>query len=492
MFIPLSIDSVATSKRAYFATDAKMGVMFGVLFTYFILMIFVMQNTTQILVPVALLTFMYIVLLYYMARFYMFEESRLKRTVEELDKNKVVSPNHFNAVQNVTTEGMIKYQYELEIKFALVVYVQRGSKVGVPEGFMEEQVEVLNSFIGGIHRQGWDYDRYEMTKESEVSDILRHSSNRLLTVDSDLLKMFHKLQVEALQVYSTGETSEIVDYYVIYNTKPATLHTFMDIVEEMVQEHFSQSQFFSKVNVLDKRGVENFFKRTIMLDNFDLQNVKRTVEMTDLEDFATISRVFDQYGEEVVEIEGGEERKVKENEDVHDMVNEDIERERRVVEAKEKEYFSRRRREHTRLDKMLINNETFAYEEYKIFSEIFKEGDIQYLSAIMDEHYNNWKKHKIKHEVEDEEIELEEYSSSGEEQGINLMEESYGNSEVSYELYEDDEIDIDEDDYDEIELEDEDEDEYEEEEEYDEDEIEIDDEEIELEYGFLDGERVRK
>lgn len=456
-------------------TNGKMAVMFGILFSYFFLLILVLNNTTY-LIPAVVLTFMYVIVLYYMVRFYMFEESRLKRTVEELDKNKIVSPNHFNAVQNVTTEGMIKYQYELEIKFALVVYVQRGSKVGVPEGFMEEQVDVYNRFIQDIHRKGWNYDRYELSKESEISDILKHSSNRLLKVDNELLAQFQKLQVEALQVYSTGDTNEIVDYFVIYNTKPSTLPTFMELVEEMVGEHFEQSMYFNNVKLLDKEGVEKFFKSTVMLDNFDLQNVKRTVETSDLEDFAVITREFDQYGEEVVSVEGGEVYQSKGKDDVFEGVEREIERERKIVEAKEKEFFSKQKREHKRFDNSVINKEQLAYREYEIFDELFDEDDLEYISNVMDGYYNNWKTHKMKLEEDLEDvIELEDDYA----EDIDLSNEEYGNSEVSYDRFaEDDYIILDEDEF--------------EDEDYEEDELEIDEDEVELPYGFLDGERIRK
>lgn len=401
MFIPLSIDRVESSKLPYFFTNAKVAVMAIIIISYFFLVIPIMDNTTSI-TPVLFLTGIYVVLLYYLVRFYMFEESRLKKLVRELDNNKKSSISYFNSVQGITKQGMIKYQYSLEIKYAMVVYVQRGSKVGVPLGFMEDQINVMNDFLREIHRQGYDFDRYEMTKTYEMSDALKYCANKLLEVEGETLTQFHRLQLEALQHYSMGQSSEIVDYFVIYNTRVSTLKTFKDLLEEIIDENFKASRYFSNVKILDKKGVTDFFSEVIGLDNFDINNVKRMVEHADMSEFAKVSREFDEYGEEVIDIEGDKEYKATGRDDIEVEIKKEEKKENERIKRKVDEFMSKQNRELNRFDKKIINFEQLKQREYEIFDNLFSEENLNLLGEEMNDYYRNWKTHKKELEMDDE------------------------------------------------------------------------------------------
>lgn len=399
MFIPLSIDRVESSKLPYFATNTKIAVMAVVLLSFFFLVIPIIDSTTSLL-PVIFLTVLYIIVLYYLARFYMFEENRLKKLVEALDNNKTSTISYFNSVQSITKQGMIKYQYNLAIKYAMVVYVQRGSKVGVPVGFMDNQISIMSDFLRELHKQGYDYDRYEMTKEYEMSEALKHCANKLLTVDGRTKGQFHKLQVESLQRYSEGQSSEIVDYYVIYNTKVSTLKTFHELLEEIVDENFKASTYFSNVKILDREGVTNFFSQVVGLDNFDINNVKRMVEHADMSEFAKVSREFDEFGEEVVEIEGSKEYKTAGRDDIEYLIKREEEKEKERIYRKVEEYVRKQTRELNRFDKNIISFEELKLREYEIFNTLFEDEDTHLLGEEMNNAYKNWKAHKKMLEME--------------------------------------------------------------------------------------------
>lgn len=341
----------------------------------------------------------------------MFEEPRLKRTVKELDENKQTKPSYFNSIQNTTVDGLIKYQYDTEIKFAYVVYVKRGSKVGVPNGFMAEQIFVENKFLQGISKRYWSYERHEINKKSEISDVVKHASNRLLTVNDDVLTMFHRMQVEALQVWSTGETNEIVDYYVIYNTKVPSLVSFRDNLEELIGDTFGNSNFFS-ASILNQQEVEAFFKDLLMLETFDMKNVKRSVSSVNLSDFAEITREFDEFGNELLDLDFGEKKKraTGNQEDIFEAQEAKDAKERERVKRKEKQFYARQTRELNKFERQLISKDELHEQEYLIFDSLFKEEDLDHLSEDMDKYYNNWRIHIEGDEIseDDDILDLEE------------------------------------------------------------------------------------
>lgn len=401
MFIPLSIDRVETSKMPYFATNAKIAVMASILISYAFLVSFILKNTTS-LVPLYILTGMYIILLYYMVRMYMFEEGRLKKLVKELDKNKVSTSNYFSRVQNVTGKSIIRYQHTADIRYAIIVKVYRGSKVGVPSGFMEQQIEVLNDFLRSLHTHGFSFERYEMNKSYEMSDSLKNSANQLKTVEDDVLLQFHRLQVEALSKYSEGQTSEIVDYFVIYGSKISQIRTFRDVVEDIITETFEGSRYFTRTQILDKDEVRKFFQEVLNLKSFNMSDVKMNNLHQDVEDFATVTRLF-KGDEEIIEIEGDKEEDFNKGIDLNLEIEKEEEKEKKDLESRENKFRTEFNKVLARYDRNIIGGEELREQEFRLFDEIFTEEDIPYISESMVSHYQVWERKKR----EDYEGELE-------------------------------------------------------------------------------------
>lgn len=303
MFIPLSVDNVDTGRTGYFFSNKKMIGMFVAILPYIGIMS-VLLKVGAGLIPILVVTAMYLVIFAYFLRYWVFEEVRLRKMLREKDENEISQANHFWLIDKVGSgkrdDGLIYYQRDgSTLKRGLVVYFDRGSNVGVPKGHYNQFRKTKMEFMRELYARGLDFQWYDMEKAPEMPKSLIRYADMIDNEPNDELRMLLKLQVNINSLYTMESDQRYVDYIVITNKRFANMKRFRTLVEDIVQTTLRSNGYIKDAHILNKEEVDQFFRTVLMLDVFNSSYTRKSVDMKPFNQFAKLKRVIDEDGHEV-------------------------------------------------------------------------------------------------------------------------------------------------------------------------------------------------
>lgn len=302
MYIPLSIDTAETKRGSYFLSNKKVVEMVIALLPYMLMMYPMLQGGVKIL-PMVVITVVYAFLYTYFMRFRIFEESRLRGMIRELDKNKVSGVDHFWGINKIGSrgedDGVIHYQRERKTTRGLVVAFDRGSTVGVQEGNYRRFREAKMHFLRELHLQKFNFQWYEIPKRSETPEQLINYFNLMTEMENPYFKKLLKLQVDINILFSTDAEQRYVDYILIRNSNFRTLRRFKSVVQGIIDTTLETNGYIVEPRILDKSEVENFFEDILQINSLDSNNIRKGVETKPFENYAKVNRVIRKDGREL-------------------------------------------------------------------------------------------------------------------------------------------------------------------------------------------------
>lgn len=303
MYVPLSIDTVEARKSNYFLSNTKMLWAFLAMLPIFALLTPMIQAGVSIY-PIIVVSVIYLIGYSFIIRYVIFEEKRLRKMVRELDENRISEMSHFWGNDKIgdgeEDDGIIYYSYTGSSKGTtkgLVVKLERGSTVGVPEGHYEDYRRVKENFLRSLHMNNFYPQCYEMQKRPEMQKSLLEYAEVLSGMKNEYHQRLLKLQLTINSVYSMGKNQRYVEYYVI--KRDNFNKNFRRVVETILEDTFGQSGYITEATILDKRGVEEFYKNYLLVDTLDSNNVRKAVDVEPFENFAKVHRLVDVEGREV-------------------------------------------------------------------------------------------------------------------------------------------------------------------------------------------------
>lgn len=303
MFIPLSIDNAEAERGNYFTSNKKMIGLFLAILPYIGLLSIFMKLGVGIL-PIIILTIVYIFLLSFFIRYWVFEEPRLKKMIQEKDDNKISGVDHFWGMDKVGNgvrdSGQFYYQRsEGKLKRGLVVYYDTGSTVGVPEGHYEEYRRTKNEFLRELHARGMDFQWYEVQKLPEMPKTLTRYAELLQEDNREALRMLVKLQLNINSMYTMDAEQRYVNYIVITNTRFANMRRFKKLVQDILSLTLKTNGYLKDVKICNKEEADEFFRTILLLDSFNSSYIRKSVDMKPFNKFAKLVRIVDEDGQAV-------------------------------------------------------------------------------------------------------------------------------------------------------------------------------------------------
>lgn len=303
MFIPLSIDNAEAERGNYFTSNKKMIGLFLAILPYIGLLSIFMKLGVGIL-PIIILTVVYLFLLSFFIRYWVFEEPRLKKMIQEKDDNKISGVDHFWGIDKVGSgvrdSGQFYYQRsEGKLKRGLVVYYDTGSTVGVPEGHYEEYRRTKNEFLRELHARGMDFQWYEVQKLPEMPKTLTRYAELLQEDNREALRMLVKLQLNINSMYTMDAEQRYVNYIVITNTRFANMRRFKKLVQDILSLTLKTNGYLKDVKICNKEEGDEFFRTILLLDSFNSSYIRKSVDMKPFNKFAKLVRIVDEDGQAV-------------------------------------------------------------------------------------------------------------------------------------------------------------------------------------------------
>ncbi|PER55677.1 hypothetical protein CN495_07950 [Bacillus thuringiensis] len=303
MFIPLSIDNAEAERGNYFTSNKKMIGLFLAILPYIGLLSIFMKLGVGIL-PIIILTVVYLFLLSFFIRYWVFEEPRLKKMIQEKDDNVISGVDHFWGIDKVGNgvrdSGQIYYQRsEGKLKRGLVVYYDTGSTVGVPEGHYEEYRRTKNEFLRELHARGMDFQWYEVQKLPEMPKTLTRYAELLQEDNREALRMLVKLQLNINSMYTMDAEQRYVNYIVITNTRFANMRRFKKLVQDILSLTLKTNGYLKDVKICNKEEGDEFFRTILLLDSFNSSYIRKSVDMKPFNKFAKLVRIVDEDGQAV-------------------------------------------------------------------------------------------------------------------------------------------------------------------------------------------------
>src|SRR5699024_5168008 len=262
MYIPLSIDTVEASKGSYFFSNKKMFYELIAILIIFIPLAFLMQMEVGIM-PYVVVVGIYLFVFFQFARLVIFEEKRLRKMVRELDENKISGIEHFWKIDKIgggkDDEGMKYYSLDgsrYGTTRGLVVTMDRGSTVGVPEGHFENFRKTKEDFLRRLHLVGLDVRWYEIQKKPELQKSIIDMANQLSDVENEYYQKLVKLQLNINTNFSMDDRQRYVDYIVVKRERYSK--DFNGVLESIVEETLGQNSYFVNPRIANKAEIEEF------------------------------------------------------------------------------------------------------------------------------------------------------------------------------------------------------------------------------------------
>lgn len=303
MFVPLSIDNVDTERNSYFASNKKMvGVFFAILPYVGLLSIFMKLGAG--IIPIVVMTGIYLFIFSFFIRYWVFEEVRLRKMIQEKDDNVISGVSHFWGIDKVGSgerdDGLIYYQREgAKLKRGLVVYFDRRSNVGVPEGHYEQYRKTKNEFLRELYARGMDFQWYEVQRKPEMSKTLTRYADILNDEPREAMRMLAKLQLNINSMYTMDAEQRYVDYIVVTNTRFVTMKRFKKMLNDILTLTLRSNGYLGDVKICNKEEVDKFFETINMLNSFNSSYIRKSVDMQPFNKFAKLKRLIGEDGQAI-------------------------------------------------------------------------------------------------------------------------------------------------------------------------------------------------
>ncbi|MGN4723845.1 hypothetical protein ACTFR8_22720 [Bacillus cereus group sp. MYBK15-3] len=303
MFVPLSIDNVDTERNSYFASNKKMvGVFFAILPYVGLLSIFMKLGAG--IIPIVVMTGIYLFIFSFFIRYWVFEEVRLRKMVQEKDDNVISGVSHFWGTDKVGSgerdDGLIYYQREgAKLKRGLVVYFDRRSNVGVPEGHYEQYRKTKNEFLRELYTRGMDFQWYEVQRKPEMSKTLTRYADILNDEPREAMRMLAKLQLNINSMYTMDAEQRYVDYIVVTNTRFVTMKRFKKMLNDILTLTLKSNGYLGDVKICSKEEVDKFYETIYMLNSFNSSYIRKSVDMQPFNKFAKLKRLIGEDGQAI-------------------------------------------------------------------------------------------------------------------------------------------------------------------------------------------------
>ncbi|MBE7114550.1 hypothetical protein FT641_17975 [Bacillus paranthracis] len=303
MFVPLSIDNVDTERNSYFASNKKMvGVFFAILPYVGLLSIFMKLGAG--IIPIIVMTGIYLFIFSFFIRYWVFEEVRLRKMIQEKDDNVISGVSHFWGTDKVGSgerdDGLIYYQREgAKLKRGLVVYFDRRSNVGVPEGHYEQYRKTKNEFLRELYARGMDFQWYEVQRKPEMSKTLTRYADILNDEPREAMRMLAKLQLNINSMYTMDAEQRYVDYIVVTNTRFVTMKRFKKMLNDILTLTLRSNGYLGDVKICSKEEVDKFYETIYMLNSFNSSYIRKSVDMQPFNKFAKLKRLIGEDGQAI-------------------------------------------------------------------------------------------------------------------------------------------------------------------------------------------------
>lgn len=381
MYIPLPIDTVEAEKGNYFFSNKKMFFALAAFLPIFVPLYFLMRLEVGIVSYIVVIG-IYLFVYFQFSRFFIFEERRLRSMVKELDDNKVSGIEHFWKIDKIgggkEDEGMKYYSIDgsrYGTTRGLVVTMDRGSTVGVPEGHFENFRKTKEAFLRRLHLAGLDVQWYEIQKKPELQKSIIDMANQLSDVEDGYYQKLVKLQLNINTNYSMDEKQRYVDYIVVKRERYS--RDFIGVLESIVEETLGQNSYFVNPRIANKAEIEDFYKNYLMMDTVDSDNIRKSVDIKPFEKFAEVIRLVDADGVEVpieyldeLDVEGTSAR----GQDIEEIIKREERKDESRKERNKMEYDKEVERLNKRRNRERITHTQYL-EDAEMLRKIYEESD---------------------------------------------------------------------------------------------------------------------
>lgn len=377
MFVPLTIDDLEMESQNYFFSGTKFIIASLSLLPY-IMIFFFLDYVPNIQIFIAY-TVLYLIGYSFVLRFAVFEESRQKEQMRELENNKYSDLTYFWQLDKVGTgerdNGMLYLQSDgLTIRRAFIVEVDSGSTIGVPENAYRNYREVWQKFYRMCYQLGFEVKLYNVRKKPELSESLKKYSLQLQDIENEAYRSLMQLNIETNFLYAVSEEQRYITYIEVINKRVDNLINFKTILQDIIDKTFETDGLFANPKVLNKIEVDKMFATYFGQDRINSRGVHRTNGYKSITDYAELVNIWDTDGKsvpfEMQDFIEDEARKEEANtrQTIEDIIQKDIDEELRrakkiesVKDSRIRE-LQRKRRE-----------EKISYEEYEEQMRILNE-----------------------------------------------------------------------------------------------------------------------
>lgn len=299
IFIPMSIDQNSTTRAGYFFSPFKSFIMIGGFIPGVPWVMYAYSSSGDNIwgLVIGLVTFL--IAHFYLVRFVVFEERRLKKMMRTLDENKRSGVDHFWGIDEIEDDGVIRYKYSLGLRKAVIVKVVRGSTVGVADDFKDRYKYSNLTFTRDLLRQRFGYMKYTKLERVDLPEGLRDYNARVAKIEDENVKRVLMLNLKTIANFTKEYKSVVVDYYVVSASDPKLLSSFKPLVHDIMTKAFGGEVYFRGTRILDKSEVVQFLNDTLYVKGVRADGYQ-AVENYSFGDFGSVFRAFDQVGREVM------------------------------------------------------------------------------------------------------------------------------------------------------------------------------------------------
>ena len=299
IFIPMSIDQNSTTRAGYFFSPFKSFIMVGGFIPGVPWVMYAYSSSGDNIwgLVIGLVTFL--IAHFYLIRFVVFEERRLKRMMRTLDENKRSGVDHFWGIDEIEDDGVIRYKYSLGLRKAVIVKVVRGSTVGVASDFKDRYKYSNLTFTRDLLRQSFGYMKYTKLERVELPEGIKDYNARVAKIQDENVKRVLLLNLKTIANFTKEYKSVVVDYYVVSASDPKLLSSFKPLVHDIMTKAFGGEVYFRGTRILDKTEVVQFLNDTLYVKGVRADGYQ-AVENYDFSAFGSLFRAFDDGGKEVL------------------------------------------------------------------------------------------------------------------------------------------------------------------------------------------------
>ena len=369
MFVPLTIDDLEMESQNYFFSGTKFIIASMSLLPY-ITIFFFLDYVPNIQVFI-IYTLLYLFGYTFVLRFAVFEESRQKEQMRELENNKYSDLTYFWQLDKVGTgerdNGMLYIQSDgLTIRRAYIVEVDSGSTIGVPENAYRNYREVWQKFFRMSYQLGFEVKLYNVRKKPELTESLKKYSLQLQDIENEAYRSLMQLNIETNFLYAVSEEQRYVTYIEVINRRVDNLINFRDILQDIIDKTFETDGLFANPKILKKPEVDVMLATYFGQDYINSRGVHRTNGYKAINEYADVVNIWDSDGKSVpFELQDFIEKESRKDEKgtsqtIEDLIQQDQRDQERWVEKVE-ETKNRRIRELQRKRR----EELISYDEYE-------------------------------------------------------------------------------------------------------------------------------